>query len=243
MTRFFVTPEEMAGETICLAGENAAHAKVLRLKSGEEVMVCDGQGNECLCRVDTAEAGQYTLDVLSRGESKTEAAVRVSVYMALPKADKLEHVIQKATELGAYEIVTFPTARCVSRPDEKSLNKKLDRWQKIAASAAEQSGRGRIPQVLALPSYAAALKRAAECDKAIVFYENEHATTLRQALEESPFKTVSILSGPEGGFEESEIHQARAAGLQVCTLGSRILRCETAPLCGLSAIMYASYEF
>ena len=181
--------------------------------------------------------------MLSRGESKTEAAVRVSVYMALPKADKLEHVIQKATELGAYEIVTFPTARCVSRPDEKSLNKKLDRWQKIAASAAEQSGRGRIPQVLALPSYAAALKRAAECDKAIVFYENEHATTLRQALEESPFKTVSILSGPEGGFEESEIHQARAAGLQVCTLGSRILRCETAPLCGLSAIMYASYEF
>ena len=242
MTRFFVNPEEMAGQTICLTGENAAHAKVLRLKIGEEVMVCDGQGNECLCRVESTD-GQYDLSVVSRSASETEAAVRVSVYMALPKADKLEHVIQKATELGAYEIVTFPTARCVSRPDEKSLNKKLDRWQKIAASAAEQSGRGRIPQVVVLPSYAAALKRAAECDKAIVFYENEHATTLRQALEESPYKTVSILSGPEGGFEESEIHQARAAGLQVCTLGRRILRCETAPLCGLSAIMYASYEF
>ena len=242
MTRFFVDPEEMAGQTICLTGENAAHAKVLRLKVGEEVMVCDGQGNECLCRVESTD-GQYDLAVVSRSASQTEAAVRVSVYMALPKADKLEHVIQKATELGAYEIVTFPTARCVSRPDEKSLNKKLDRWQKIAASAAKQSGRGRIPQVVVLPSYAAALKRAAECDKAIVFYENEHATTLRQALEESPYKTVSILSGPEGGFEESEIHQARAAGLQVCTLGRRILRCETAPLCGLSAIMYASYEF
>ena len=242
MTRFFVDPEEMAGQTICLTGENAAHAKVLRLKVGEEVMVCDGQGNECLCRVKSTD-GQYDLAVVSRSASETEAAVRVSVYMALPKADKLEHVIQKATELGAYEIVTFPTARCVSRPDEKSLNKKLDRWQKIAASAAEQSGRGRIPQVIVLPSYAAALKRAAECDKAIVFYENEHATTLRQALEESPYKTVSILPGPEGGFEESEIHQARAAGLQVCTLGRRILRCETAPLCGLSAIMYASYEF
>ena len=242
MTRFFVDPEEMAGETICLTGENAAHAKVLRLKAGEEVMVCDGQGNECLCRVESTD-GQYDLSVVSRGVSETEAAVRVSVYMALPKADKLEHVIQKATELGAYEIVTFPTSRCVSRPDEKSLNKKLDRWQKIAASAAEQSGRGRIPQVVVLPSYAAALKRAAECDKAIVFYENEHATTLRQALEESPYKTVSILSGPEGGFEESEITQARAVGLQVCTLGRRILRCETAPLCGLSAIMYASYEF
>ena len=242
MTRFFVTPEEMEGDRLCLTGENAAHAKVLRLKAGEEVMVCDGQGNECLCRVETTD-GQYDLSVVTRTMSKTEAAVRVSVYMALPKADKLEHVIQKATELGAYEIVTFPTARCVSRPDEKSLSKKLDRWQKIAASAAEQSGRGRIPKVLVLPSYAAALKRAAECDKAIVFYENEHATTLRQALESGSYRSVSILSGPEGGLEEWEITQAREAGLQVCTLGSRILRCETAPLCGLSAIMYASGEF
>ncbi len=243
MTRFFVTPDEMSADSICLTGENAAHAKVLRLKTGEEVMVCDGQGQECLCRVQSAENGQYMLAVVSRGDSITEAVVRVSVYMALPKADKLEHVIQKATELGAYEIVTFPTARCVSRPDEKSLSKKVDRWQKIAASAAEQSGRGRIPQIVVLPSYSAALKRAAECDKAIVFYENEHATTLRQALEAAPYKSVSILSGPEGGFEESEIRQAREAGLQVCTLGRRILRCETAPLCGLSAIMYASYEF
>lgn len=243
MTRFFVDPEEMAGESICLTGENAAHAKVLRLKTGEEVIVCDGQGEECLCRVVTADAVQFVLSVVSRAASETEAGVRVSVYMALPKADKLEHVIQKATELGAYEIVTFPTARCVSRPDEKSLAKKLDRWQKIAASAAEQSGRGRIPRVVVLHSYAEALKRAAESDKAIVFYENEHATTLRQALESGSYQSVSILSGPEGGFEESEIHQAREAGLQVCTLGRRILRCETAPLCGLSAIMYASYEF
>lgn len=243
MTRFFVTPEEMTDDSICLTGENAVHAKVLRLKTGEEVMVCDGQGQECQCRVQTAENGQYMLAVVSRGDSITEAAVRVSVYMALPKADKLEHVIQKTTELGAYEIVTFPTARCVSRPDEKSLSKKLDRWQKIAASAAEQSGRGRIPQVIVLPSYAAALKRAAQCDKAIVFYENEHATTLRQALEEAPYQSISILSGPEGGFEESEICQAREAGLSVCTLGRRILRCETAPLCGLSAVMYASHEF
>ena len=242
MTRFFVTPEEMEAETICLAGENAAHAKVLRLKAGEEVMVCDGEGKECLCRVEAAD-GQYVLTVLSRKESETEAGVRVSVYMALPKADKLEHVIQKATELGAYEIVTFPTARCVSRPDEKSLSKKLDRWQKIAASAAEQSGRGRIPQVVVLPSYAAALKRAGSCDKAIVFYENEHATTLRQALSSKEYKSVSILSGPEGGLEEAEIQAAREAGFRICTLGNRILRCETAPLCGLSAVMYDAGEF
>ena len=113
----------------------------------------------------------------------------------------------------------------------------------IAASAAEQSGRGRIPQVVTLSSYAEALKRAAQTDLPILFYENEHATTLRMALESVPYKTVALLSGPEGGLEEREVDQAAAAGLRVCTLGSRILRCETAPLCGLSAVMYASGEF
>jgi len=163
--------------------------------------------------------------------------------MAFPKADKLEHVIQKATELGAYEIVAFPSARCVSKPDEKSLKKKLERWQKIAASAAEQSGRGRIPQVRTLESYAQALQEAAKADKAILFYENERATTLRMALEEETFETISLLTGPEGGLELSEVEKAKDAGLQICTLGKRILRCETAPLCALSAVMYASGEF
>ena len=163
--------------------------------------------------------------------------------MAFPKADKLEHVIQKATELGAYEIVAFPSSRCVSRPDEKSLKKKLERWQKIAASAAEQSGRGRIPQVITLGSYKEALERGKQADMALLFYENEHAVTLRMALESGAFQTVSLLTGPEGGLEEAEVEQARKAGFQVCTLGKRILRCETAPLCALSAVMYAAGEF
>ena len=152
-------------------------------------------------------------------------------------------MIQKATELGAYEVVAFPSARCVSKPDEKSLKKKLERWQKIAASAAEQSGRGRIPSIRVLPSYSAALKEAAQSDKALLFYENEHAVTLKMALTASPYRTVSLLTGPEGGLEEAEVEQARAAGLQVCTLGKRILRCETAPLCALSAVMYDAGEF
>jgi 16S rRNA (uracil1498-N3)-methyltransferase len=185
----------------------------------------------------------YTLQIKERRASGSEAAVRVSVYMAFPKADKLEHVIQKATELGAYEIVAFPSGRCVSKPDEKSLKKKLERWQKIAASAAEQSGRGRIPQVLVLSSFREALDRATQADKALFFYENEHATTLRMALESGKWNTVSLLTGPEGGLEEKEVEQARAAGMEVCTLGRRILRCETAPLCALSAVMYAAGEF
>ena len=120
--------------------------------------------------------------------------------------------------------------------------KKVERWQKIAASAAEQSGRGRIPQVLTLPSYKAALERAAQADKAFLFYENEHSTTLRMALA-GEYRSVSLLTGPEGGLEESEVKQAIDAGLQVCTLGSRILRCETAPLCALSAVMFDAGEF
>ena len=243
MVRFFVEPADMQPDFLVLTGENAQHAKVLRLKNGEEVLACDGQGNECRCVISDVAPGQISLVVKDRQVSETEAAVQVSVYMAFSKGDKLEHVIQKATELGAYEIVAFPSARCVSKPDDKSLKKKLERWQKIAASAAEQSGRGRIPQVITLPTYKAALERAALADKALLFYENEHAVTLKMALEQGPYRTVSLLTGPEGGLEVSEVEQARAAGMEVCTLGRRILRCETAPLCALSAVMYASGEF
>ena len=241
MTRFFVDPESLMGQTVTLTGENAGHAKVLRLKNGEELLLCDGQGREAVCRVVDSES--MTLEILSCRDSQTEAQVQVSIYMAFPKADKLEHVIQKATELGATEIVAFPTSRCVSRPDDKSLRKKLERWQKIAASASEQSGRGKIPEVVVLGSYKEALQRAATADRAILLYENEHATTLKMALESAPLSTVSILSGPEGGLEEREVEQARDAGLQICTLGRRILRCETAPLCALSAVMYCAGEF
>ena len=243
MVRFFVTPEELNMTDLTLTGENAQHAKVLRLKAGEQVLVCDGEGRECLCAIVSAAAGELTLEVLERRQSVTEARVRVSVYLAFPKADKLEHVIQKATELGAYEIVAFPSARCISKPDEKSLKKKLERWQKIAASAAEQSGRGRIPEVLVLPSFKAALERGAQADLPLMFYENEQATTLKMALHSNAYETVSLLTGPEGGLEEGEVEQARNAGFRVCTLGKRILRCETAPLCALSAVMYDAGEF
>lgn len=243
MTRFFVSEEEMQGDFLVLTGENAEHAKVLRLKKGENVLVCDGCGNECVCAVSDVSPGQISLVVQKRQDSTSEPKVKASVYMSFPKADKLEHVIQKATELGAFEIVAFPSARCVSRPDEKNLRKKQERWQKIAASAAEQSGRGLIPQIIVLSSYQEALKRAGESDLSILFYENERATTLKMAIEGNRFDSISLLTGPEGGLETREVEQAKNAGFQICTLGSRILRCETAPLCALSAVMYAVGEF
>ena len=243
MPRFFVSEAEIGENFMVLTGENAAHAKVLRLKNGDEVTVCDGNGTDYRCTVSDVASGQISLIVHAAVSAESVAAVACSIYMAFAKADKFEHVIQKATELGASELVCFPTARCVSRPDEKALQKKLERWQKIAASAAEQSRRGRIPAVLALPSYADALRRAAQADLAVCFYENETATTFRAAMEAAPFRTASLLTGPEGGFEPYEITQAARAGLQICTLGKRILRCETAPLCALSALMYAVGEF
>lgn len=243
MPRFFVPKQEIGSSFLVLTGENAAHAKVLRLKNGDDVTICDGEGTDYICTVSDVANGQISLVVHSADPSQSEPKVACSVYMAFSKADKFEHVIQKATELGAAELVCFPSVRCVSRPDEKSLVKKLDRWQKIAASAAEQSRRGRIPQVIALLSYSSALKRAAEADLAVCFYENEEQLTFRAAIEAAPFRTASLLTGPEGGFESEEVRQAAEAGLKICTLGSRILRCETAPLCALSALMYAAGEF
>ena len=243
MSRFFVNPEDMHKDFIALTGNNAAHAKVLRLKTGEEVTVCDGDGRECLCVVSDVSDGLISLVVKKEMTSQVEARVDVSVYMAFSKGDKFEHVVQKATELGARRIVAFPSARCVSRPDDKSLRKKLERWQKIAESAAEQSGRARIPDVVVVSSYETALRQAADSALPILFYENEQATTLHMAVSEAPLTTVSLLTGPEGGLEDREVELAKQYGLRVCTLGKRILRCETAPLCALSAIMYAAGEF
>lgn len=244
MTRFFVSPEDMITDQIILSGENAAHAKVLRLKYGEEILICDGQGNECLCSVGDYVNGEFIANVLQRQNSSSEAVVKVSVYVALPKADKLEHIIQKATELGAYEIIAFPSSRCIAKLADKDKVKKLERWQKIAASAAEQSGRGRIPDVVILSNYKEALKHAVDSsDKAILFYENETAVTLHMALEKEPFSSISLITGPEGGLDPAEVMIAKELGAEICTLGKRILRCETAPLCALSAVMYAAGEF
>jgi 16S rRNA (uracil1498-N3)-methyltransferase len=158
--------------------------------------------------------------------------------MGFPKADKFEHVVQKATELGAAEIVIFPCERSISRPDPKSLSKKLERWQKIAVSAAEQSGRGRIPTVLALDSFEAAVRRACATELPLLFYENERTRSLRAAAGERTFASAAIMTGPEGGLTPQEVQKAMDAGMQVCSLGPRILRCETAPLCALSALLY-----
>lgn len=242
MPRFFVnTPLDNQQFTV-LSGENAQHAKVLRLRIGDAVTLCDGNGMDFHCTISDINSDQVDLVIQHRTPSESEPGIFASIYMGFSKGDKLEHVIQKATELGASEIVAFPSSRCVAKFDEKALSKKLPRWQKIAASAAEQSGRGRIPHVLTVNSYQEALGRAATADKSIFFYENELSHTLTDSMAQS-FSSIALVTGPEGGFSPEEAQMALEYGLEVCTLGRRILRCETAPLCALSAVMYAVGEY
>lgn len=242
MPRFFVSPEVFDGSSVLLEGEQAAHAKVLRLAPGDAVTLCDGRGRDAQCVVSQVSTGQVLLQIVSVDNSRSEPTLQCSIYMGFPKADKFEHVIQKATELGAYELVVFPCARSISRPDAKSLAKKLERWQKIAVSAAEQSGRGRIPQVLALSSFEEAVHRASQAQFSALFYENERTCSLKHAIEARNFSSAALMTGPEGGLTEQEVQYAQNAGMAVCSLGPRILRCETAPLCALSAVLYAADE-
>ena len=240
MPKFFVPTGAASGSFLVLTGENAAHARVLRLKAGDSVTVCDPQGMDYQCTVSDVSPGAVSLVVHSSAPSQAEPSVRCRIYMAYAKADKLEHVIQKATELGASEIIAFPSARCVSRPDGKALKGKLERWQKIAASAAAQSGRGCIPPVTALSSYQAALEHAASAELRLIPYENEQHLSLRSAISGRTLQSVAVMTGPEGGFAPEEVALAQQHGFVSCTLGPRILRCETAPLCALTAILFAA---
>lgn len=238
MPRFFVSADLLSQDNPILDGEHASHIKVLRLTRGDTVVLCDGHGFEAECVISDFADKQVFLTVFERKAAVSEAKLHCSVYVGFPKADKFEHIVQKATELGAAEIVIFPCERSVSRPDTKSLSKKLERWQKIAVSAAQQSGRGCIPTVLALSSFKDAVSRAAEAELPLLFYENERTQSLRRAVSGKVFGSAAIMTGPEGGLTGEEVQLAIDAGMQVCSLGPRILRCETAPLCALSALLF-----
>ena len=238
MPRFFVP--DLSGDVLTLSGEDGRHAaKSLRCRVGEELELCDGRGAECLCAVAAVEGDTLTLRVVERRPSRGELPCRVSLYQALPKGDKLELIVQKAVELGAAEIVPVLTQRCVSRPDSRAVEKKRERLQKIALEAAKQSGRGVVPQVAPLLDFPAALAEMARSACPLFFYEGG-GEPLGKALRARP-GSIALMVGPEGGFDPAEAQAARDAGLRVCTLGPRILRCETAPLYALSAIGYV-YE-
>ena len=235
MPRFFTeTINETKGT---ISGDDAKHiAKVLRMHAGEKLVACDCQGFDYDCVIDSLTDKEVELSVERKYPSETEPSVRVTLYQAMPKSDKMELIIQKAVELGVSAIVPVQTKRCVSRPDAKSMAKKLERYNRIALEAAKQCGRGRIPQVLPMLDFTEAIKAMKEDQRAFLFYENS-TSSFRKELEQG-VSSVSIMVGAEGGFEEEEVQKALDLDIASLSLGKRILRCETAPLAALSIIMY-----
>ena len=234
---WFFSEEDIRSDVYALSEENQKHARVLRLRDGEAVTVVTPNGEQCDC----AYKSGGTLHVLSRKPCENEPDVFVTLYQALPKGDKMDTIVQKCVELGISRIVPMLSARCVSRPDEKSLRKKRERWQKIALQAAMQSRRGIIPEVADCVSFAQAAELTKENDQTIFFYELG-GDSVKEILTGKP-KTLGMFIGSEGGFEASEVQQVLSGGGRAATLGKRILRAETAPLAALSIIMYQTDNF
>ena len=234
--------DSVEDDTIEITGDDARHiALSLRMKTGEELCLCDGKGKEALGKISAVCPESVTLDIFEHRDSVAEPKTEVVLYQALPKFDKLEYIIQKSVELGVSEIVPVLTSRCISRPDEKTMAKKLDRLQKIADEAAKQSGRGKLPKVSEMLTFKNAVKELCKAEMPILLYE--HADyPLRGCMEKYSGGKIAIFVGAEGGFSEEEAEFAVKSGAFSASLGPRILRCETAPVAAISAIMYAAGE-
>lgn len=232
MPRFFVS--SVAGDTLTVTGQDASHIRrSLRMAVGETLTLCDGQGTDALCEIAEFAGEDVLLQVLSRTPSESEPTCAVTLYQGLPKADKMEWIIQKAVEIGVARIVPVQMARSVAVINEKAA-KKAARWQKIADEAAGQSGRGILPVVEEPISFAVAAKRLA-AENTVVCYECGGKPFATLAGRDTP--SLSLVVGPEGGIDPREIAVLEEDGAAIATLGKRILRCETAPVAALAVLM------
>lgn len=234
MPRFFCIDKR--GDTFYLDKEDSKHIKKsLRMVEGESITICDKNGYDYECILKNNE-DSLVAKIVSKKENDTEPSVKMTLYQAMPKNDKFEMIVQKAVELGVFEIVPVMTNRCISRPDKKSIKKKIERYNKISLSASKQSGRGIVPVVRDMISFKQAIKEMKEnSDMAIMFYENG-GKSLKDFNYDS-IKSISFIIGSEGGFDASEAEYAVENDIVLMGLGKRILRCETAPIAALSALM------
>ena len=238
MPKFFFHKNDISRGQVQLFGEDEKHIKtVLRAREGEEITLCDGEGMDYQCRIASLERG-VLLDILSKEVCETEPKTKITLYQGLPKADKMELIIQKCVELGVDRIVAVSTERAIVKLDKKET-KKLERWQKIAEAAAKQSGRGKIPEICQqVLKFKEAVAEAKALDGAIIPYEKEEETGIRQFVQGFQGESVGVFIGPEGGFAEEEIALARENGITPITLGKRILRTETAGMTTAAILLY-----
>ncbi len=238
MHRFYVKPEQITDGTIRITGSDVNHIRnVLRMKLGEELIICNGQGKDCYCIIDRVSDKEIISVIQTIKDTDSELKTRITLFQGLPKSDKMELIIQKAVELGVYEIIPVIMKRVIVKLDDKKKEeKKLERWQAIAEGAAKQSGRGIIPIIKPVQTYAQALSYAKSLDRNLVPYENAKGMQYTRELMNDlrNCNSVGVFIGPEGGFEGSEIDLAEQAGIKPITLGRRILRTETAGLAVLA---------
>lgn len=233
MQKLFV--KEIIGNKITLDAEQSRHiAKSLRMRCGDMLTLCDGIGSDYGCIIDEITKDSVTLTVCYKQASDTEPNIDVCLYQGVPKGDKMEDIIQKCVELGVCEITPVLTKRSISRPDEKQAAKKQARYQKIALEAAQQSGRGIVPEINQMTSLKNALA-SCTADLKIIFYEGG-GKSIKELINNN-VKSIAIFIGPEGGFEKDEIDAVLDVGGINATLGKRILRTQTAPVAALAAIM------
>ncbi|MBE5943533.1 MAG: 16S rRNA (uracil(1498)-N(3))-methyltransferase [Lachnospiraceae bacterium] len=241
MHRFFVDGINSQGDNIIITGDDVNHIKnVLRLKSGDEILVGDGNGMDYQCRIEDIAQDIVTANIVDVFKNAAELPVKITLFQGMPKSDKLELIIQKAVELGAYEIVPVLTKRTVVKIDDKKAGKKIDRYKGIAESAGKQSGRGIIPEVKPFMTFKQAIEYAKTLDMNLIPYEEAKGIEYsREVIKDiKGKKTLGIFIGPEGGFAKEEVDMAIAMGAKCITLGNRILRTETAGLAVLSIIMF-----
>lgn len=242
MQRYFVDPDLFADDEITITGEDVHHiVNVMRAKEGEQILVSDGAGRTSRVRLTQLSSKEVKGQVVEVLSEQTELPVRITIGQGLPKGEKMEWILQKGTELGAYSFFPFTSERTIVKLDAKKEAKKLERWRKIIKEAAEQSHRAVLPQLLAPVSFREMLKQPAQYTHCAIAYEKEDGATLHQLLETMKADdSLLILVGPEGGFSAEEVALAQAGGFLPVSLGPRILRTETASQYILSA---ASYQF
>lgn len=242
MYRFFVEPSQIQDKRIIITGRDFNHIKnVLRMKIGEEIAVSNGiDSREYRCGIE-----EYTEDEVVCGlrfikEDGVELPSKIYLFQGIPKADKMELIVQKAVELGVYEVIPVAMKRCVVKLDDRKAAARVARWQGIAEAAAKQSKRAVIPNVHDVMTMEEAVEYAGNMDAHLIPYElAEDMMRTRNVIEAvRPGDSIAVFIGPEGGFEESEIQTAMEAGIEPITLGKRILRTETAGLTVLSWLMY-----
>lgn len=243
MPKFFVTTNQINGDIITIENEDVNHIKnVLRAKVNDQLEICNCEKLEnYICKISKIEDKKISCEIVEKKDSDTESNIKVSIFQGLPKADKMELIIQKSVELGAFDITPVEMKRCVVKLRDKDRIKKIERWRKISEVAAKQCGRDIIPNVNDLIDINEICKKIMEYDTVIVAYENEKENTIKKELlelKENDNLRIAVIIGPEGGLEEKDVEILKQNGAKIVTLGKRILRTETVALNVLSILMY-----